>query len=1762
MLTNKNHILSWVLCFVLLFSSSFTVVHAEEGNTDTPEETEEILTEEVAETQEEAEPEEETEPEKEAESEEETEPAVVEETEENAKEYAVSREELNQAKARYEKAAAAYSQAQLNKDNADSAAAAAKNTLDEKEANMNALKDAADNAQAAYNTALGEYQNAQSEVTQLTASLNTAEQTVTAALTAKQNAETEYQNALEQLEDAEGELAEAETQLETAQAEKEAAEEELEAARAAAAGSSEQYASLSAQLTEAEAAVAQAQAQIDKGSYGFFEAQGATEAMEILDYMMSDAIEESRQIKLGDEHDPSNLELMKVSIEMIKTGNELRTTDNNFPDLDPLQVSNSMMAIAQANAAHSADPYDGSVNHWSNVDGGLGAYKKKWDTGENLAWGYKLPTHKENSGYVENTNILKSEMSAYSGWYTSEKKTFDEGGDGQTGHYANIVDSNYELTGFAISYDSNIRTCYAQEFNWGEYYTAYNPRTGTYRQVKNSQHPDDMTLYTADEYYNIFMEYYNEVNDNLSEAVSEKERIEAELAALGNNERIEQAEAALAEKENALTEAQTVYNQKKEAAETADQLANEALLTVSEKTDEYNEAVAARNEISEQLTDAQTRLQQAQINLQNAEAGLGAVTVYQNAVNEYEQALSAYNNAAAAQSSAAEEYAQAKAEYEAAKAAYEALLGSVVHVTSVSIMPAKAELIAGDSMKFELEVLPGNADFQGVTWSSSNENVAMTDQEGNIYARTPGTTIITVVNEDDGNLSASAEITVKTVSSVEKVSITVPSGTAPVLPETVNVGFDNGTSGVLAVSWDTVDAKLYRKREGGQFSVSGTVEKTGLKASAEIEVLPAEIIEIEELTPLETFVGQLPVEPLPEEVTVRWSNGDVTEEDVTWIEPTAELFNRPATFFVLGHVYDTQGNSHEVFLTINAKAVEITDIQLDYSYAKVNYYIGEELDVRHLILTLAYSDGSVGICPVNEDMVEGFDSSTAGEKTVTVIYEGQRFEYKVTVREKLINKEKCYVTDTDTIKIYEDKDPDFGDAAVHIVYEDGSEKILPLQEDMLGGADLHTVGEHTVSVTAEGEEVAQITIVVRPSLKLKAPKLSYVKGEDTVWLHDGDEAVILSGSSIEISADTGAVVVYTADGSTPAETSAKTGQSIVLTETGTYTLKFMAIQEGHDNSDIVTVNVTVIDDSIWTEDNPGDVSAEDAAEIGYKIPDGLWCAGIPEKTAYTGAKITFSTLRIYDHKTLLTNKKDYTVVYKNNKNAYNYAGDREHFVPAKKDKTPYVKVTGKGNYSGKVYVPFTIEAIDLTDPEQVYIEPEVTLKESKKVQRPMPLIMFAGKKLTTKDVRVSYVDAQGNILTAKKGPKTAGDYVIRIEGKKNFSGTKEVSLKITGSSNARDTAIPLKNALTVTAADEVYDGQAKTNALVTCKEGYILTEGKDYTVTYRKNVKVGTASVIVQGQGKYSGTVKKTFRITPLAMDAGNGFVLEAADQISYQKNGAKPAVTVRWNDRILKKGTDYTVKYSGNTQLGDTGMITVTGKGCFTGTLTKNFRVDTKDLSQVTVTVLDKVQTKKAYSSPTLKDTNGKVLKAGTDYIKPSGEDYVYVNDTYVTNRKNYVLRYAGSTVQAEDIPDAGSLIKVRITGKGNYTGETEAIYRIIEKQYNIASAKVQFVNSEGKTVKKLTKEYTGNPVTLQKSELILTRKVKVNGKSVTEVIDPSEYEIVSYTNNTKKGTAKVEIIGTGENFSGRKIVTFRIGTRKMSNYWEGVKIFFAKMF
>ena len=118
---------------------------------------------------------------------------------------------------------------------------------------------------------------------------------------------------------------------------------------------------------------------------------------------------------------------------------------------------------------------------------------------------------------------------------------------------------------------------------------------------------------------------------------------------------------------------------------------------------------------------------------------------------------------------------------------------------------------------------------------------------------------------------------------------------------------------------------------------------------------------------------------------------------------------------------------------------------------------------------------------------------------------------------------------------------------------------------------------------------------------------------------------------------------------------------------------------------------------------------------------------------------------------------------------------------------------------------------------------------------------------------------------------------------------------------------------------------------------YVELTSNDYDVEYTNNINVGTATAKVTLKGNYEGTATQTFKINAAAISSAN---VSLSDDNAVYNGGLKTVgTTVKVGTKTLVNGTDYTVSYTNNRNIGKA-TVTVKGKGNYSGTVTKTFNI------------------------------------------------------------------------------------------------------------------------------------------------------------------------------------------------------------------------------
>jgi len=454
--------------------------------------------------------------------------------------------------------------------------------------------------------------------------------------------------------------------------------------------------------------------------------------------------------------------------------------------------------------------------------------------------------------------------------------------------------------------------------------------------------------------------------------------------------------------------------------------------------------------------------------------------------------------------------------------------------------------------------------------------------------------------------------------------------------------------------------------------------------------------------------------------------------------------------------------------------------------------------------------------------------------------------------------------------------------------------------------------------------------------------------------------------------------------------------SIIISERENYVLvgwyKDSNYQEEWTSTDVVTDNIILY--AKWQE-----------------IKEGLWLMPL-EDQSYTGQAIK-PLVRIYDNDVRLREKIDYTITYKNNVKANNASNEKT---------APTIVIKGKGNYSEVITAYFTILPKNFADED--ILSQNLTTKYNGRIQKKIPTVTWNGKKLRNKlDYTVEYPDTREN-PNAYKEP---GDYNILIKGIGNYTGEKLITITITENEL-------ISKVYVTKVADQMYTGNAIEPALSVRHGLDVLERGVDYTVEYKDNVEVGTATATITGIGTYSGTKTVSFKIigTSIAsakitgmpssfIYSGNAITTDS----DIWEEGPVLTVLVGKDEYTLVEGIDYDISYRSNTDKG-TAVVQFTGKGAYTGKLTKTFRILAYDIE------MDESEQMTLYL-----EMDSYEYEKGGNRPKP----VVMFGNSVLTEKKDYTLSYRNN-YKVNDGSDVAKAPTVIIKGKGNFSGSKELTF------------------------------------------------------------------------------------------------------------------------
>ncbi len=310
--------------------------------------------------------------------------------------------------------------------------------------------------------------------------------------------------------------------------------------------------------------------------------------------------------------------------------------------------------------------------------------------------------------------------------------------------------------------------------------------------------------------------------------------------------------------------------------------------------------------------------------------------------------------------------------------------------------------------------------------------------------------------------------------------------------------------------------------------------------------------------------------------------------------------------------------------------------------------------------------------------------------------------------------------------------------------------------------------------------------------------------------------------------------------------------------------------------------------------------------------------------------------------------------------------------------------------------------------------------------------------------------------------------------------------------------------------DQVYTGSAVKQHIKIYFNKVLLTEGKDYTLSYKNNVKAGIASMLIKAKGNLTGTVTKNFEIKPREITDRNVIIEDAVYTFNNKIHKKAPAVI--YQGKVLKEGRDYMVTEYGEGDYITTGtyLVKITGIGNFRGNYNHAKIVITDKSKNISRASIAKI--------PVQQYNNGKAVEL-PDYLIQ-----VTLANTILKKDIDYKVSYANNTK-----PGKATMI---IRGIGTYAGTKKMVFTI--KQTPIPITESMVTNAKAIVSAEIVK---GGVM----PEPIL----RSNGYTLQKGLDYT----LSYKNNKKAGSNGLIVIKGKGSFKGSITLSFMVLTKSINS-------------
>jgi len=381
-------------------------------------------------------------------------------------------------------------------------------------------------------------------------------------------------------------------------------------------------------------------------------------------------------------------------------------------------------------------------------------------------------------------------------------------------------------------------------------------------------------------------------------------------------------------------------------------------------------------------------------------------------------------------------------------------------VTSVTVSPSTATVSRGGVRQFSATVNGTNSPAQTVTWSISGGVAGTSISASGLLtvssSQSTGSLTVIAISTVDTSKSGTATVTV-TTSGTSTPTTTPPATTTPApattpTPPTTPSVIPTPAPATPTITSVTVSPSTAAVEIGGSQQFSATVSGTNNPAQ-----------------------------------TVNWSvtgGGTGTSISSSGLLTVGSSQSAGSLTVRATSTVDTS-KSGTATVTVTAPPTKTLSSIATTKPARTTYNIGESLKTAGMVVTATYSDGSTAA--VTGYTTSGFDSSSAGTKTVTVTYEGKTATFTVTVTPAPKTLSSIAVTTLPNKTTYNIGEPlNTAGMVVTATYSDGSREAVSGYSTSWpsfssAGTKTLTVEYEYISATFTVEVVSVAGVTVSPS---------------------------------------------------------------------------------------------------------------------------------------------------------------------------------------------------------------------------------------------------------------------------------------------------------------------------------------------------------------------------------------------------------------------------------------------------------------------------------------------------------------------------------------------------------------------------------------------------------------------------------------------------------------------------------------------------------